>query len=446
MDAPSLLDELERFRNGYFKLRNVVHDRTTDLPAYPVLVDALRTLLDHRPHVGVIHVEAVNLGLLESTYGWQVLDRVLSRIGGALRDAVGRELPAETLVAVNAVPGDRFIAFVPSGPDGNDCDPDWLAGVARHLRARLEAAFAEDEDLAAVWPALGFEAGHALLSENPFYRFERRVHAAVEDARTLHERRDRRRERLWGSELRRIIREASIDTVFQPVVDLESRSIVGYEALSRGPERSRFESPRALFAMSDRFGSAPDLDRVCRAAALRRSAAGAMEGKLFLNVLPACLHDPDWSRGAVERLLEPSGRGATDVVVEISERAAEADLDRTVEACQGLRALGFGLALDDAGTGYASLVTVERVRPDYVKVDPSLVRGIDGSLLAQEVFQSLSRVGARVGAAVVAVGVEREEEAICLHGAGASLGQGFLFAGPAPVEAWARRARGGGEA
>lgn len=440
MDNTSLLDELERFRNGYLKLRNVVHDRTTELPAYPVLIDALRTVLDRRAQLGVIHVETKNLGLLESTYGWQVLDRVLRRIAATIRGAVGAELPGGTLLAVNAVPGDRFLAFVPEAPGGADVDATWLAAAARGLRMRLEAAFEDDETVASLWPGLGFEAGHALLSENPFYRFERRVHAAVEEARTLHERRDRRRERLWGVELRRIIRDASIGTVFQPVVQMESREVIGFEALSRGPERSRFESPRALFAMSDRMGSASELDRVCRAAALRRSASDGVSGKLFLNVLPACLSDPEWSSGGIGRLLESTRRSPEDLVIELSERAVEADLARTAAVCREIKQLGFGLAVDDAGTGYASLITLERLRPDYVKVDPSLVRGIDDSLIVQEVFASLAQMGARIGAQVVAVGVEREEEAACLRAAGASLGQGFLFASPAPVEMWAGRA------
>jgi EAL domain-containing protein (putative c-di-GMP-specific phosphodiesterase class I) len=284
---------------------------------------------------------------------------------------------------------------------------------------------------------VSFEAGHALLSENPFYRFERRVHAAVAEARALHAGRHRRRGRLAESELRRIIRDGSITTLFQPVVEMASGEVVGYEALSRGPLRSRLESPRALFALSDRVGASRDLDRACRIAALRRSATG-LRGPIFVNVRPETLTDPEWTGGTVGSLLEENGREATDVVLEVSERCLDGDLGAVAAATRALRERGFRIALDDAGTGYASLVTVETLRPDFLKVDASLVRGIDGSLILQEVVLSLARIGARVGAHVVGVGVEREDEARCLRDVGASLAQGFLYAVPAPAEAWTR--------
>ena len=69
----------ESYRTNYLKLRSVLHDRVTDLPAFPVLLDALRTGLDERRHLGVLHIEPANLDLVESLYGWQVFDRILEQ-------------------------------------------------------------------------------------------------------------------------------------------------------------------------------------------------------------------------------------------------------------------------------------------------------------------------------------------------------------------------------
>ena len=433
MDDPRALEAaLERYRNAYLRLRGALHDRNTGLPAYPVLVDTLREKLDQRRHLGVVHVEAANLDLVESLYGWQVFDRVVARAGDTIRESVGLEIPSGAVLAVAGVPGDRFVVFLPDGPEGTEADGDWLARVAGRLRARLEQTFDDDDDLAGISPRLEFRAGWSLLSENPFYRFERRVHQAVEEARARHRRREQRRDHASRAELRRILRDEAVSVLFQPVLDLGTRRVFGFEALTRGPEGSPLEMPRAMFALSGRMGAGADLDRVCRSAALR--AAGAMAGseKLFLNVLAASLTDPDWKRGAVG-LLDSSSRRPEDVVLEVSERALGDQPQTYARACESLRSLGFGLALDDVGTGYASLLALEALRPDYLKVDVSLVRGIHEQLIKRELFGSIVQAAARIGAGVVAVGVEQEEEVAALRESGAAYGQGYLFASPGPA-------------
>lgn len=429
-------EALERYRNAYLELRGALHDRTTDLPAYPLLAGTLRTWLDTRRHVGVVHVEAANLVLVESIYGWQVFDRILARMAAAMRACLGAELPADTRLAIDAVPAERLVAFVPSDHQGRDIDPVALSRFAADVKARLEETF-DDEDFGSLSPQLAFRVGYAILSDNPFYRLERRIHGAVAEARSLEDRRELQRERVWRSELHRILRDRSISVLFQPVVELASRRILGYEALSRGPKDSALEMPRAMFALSDRVGAAVDLDRVCRSAALSASEAVAGWGKLFLNVHPACLGDPDW-RGGVGNVLDASARSASDLVLELSERRLGDDVDQFSHACGELRREGFGIALDDVGTGYASLRTLEKVRPDFVKVDVSLVRGIDVDLIRQEAMVSIVRSATRVGASVVGVGVETEAEAEVLRDSGTAYGQGYLFAGPSPLGALLR--------
>ncbi len=432
MDPHQDGDEAERARNEYLRLRGALHDRITGLPAYPLLFDRLRAWLDDRRYVGVLHVDVANLDLVESLYGWQVFDRILARVASLLKGSVGVELPEGTLLAINGVAGDRFVAFVREASGAREVGGEDLGRLASLLQVRLEAAF-DEEDFASLSPRLLFRTGHSLLSDNPYYRFERRVHAAVEEARTLNARRARRRDLTLGAELKRIIRDAAVSTVFQPVVDLGTLAVIGYEALARGPKDTLFEMPRTMFALSDRLGVAVDLDRVCRKTALLESkgVAGRGSGKIFLNVLPGSLQDPEWIGGSVGSQLEAASLGPPDVVLEVSERGADTDLDRLAAAFATLKAHGFGLALDDVGTGYASLATLQRVRPDYLKVDASLVRGIHQNLIQQELLSSLVQIGRQMGAAVIAEGVEAEEEAAARREAGARDGQGFLVAVPA---------------
>jgi len=417
------------YRSRYLKLKSVLHDRATGYPAVAVLLDQLRHRLDGRRSLGVLQVSIENLALVESLYGWQVLDRVLSKVALEIRESCGEELPKETLLAINAVAGDRFAAFVIERTDGREVDAVSMRSFGDALRGRIEAALG-DEEFNGLGPRLTARVGHALLSRNPFYRFERRVYAALDEAASWETDQRQRRERNLTHELRRIIQEAKIETVFQPVVDLRTHAVLGYEALSRGPADSPLELPRAMFLASDEAGISSDLDRTCRETALRAMREIAKPGKVFLNALPHDLADDEVQQAELLETLHEVALAPHDLVLEFSERAAQQDPEDFVECLARLQSRGFGIALDDIGTGYASQPVIEEVRPEYLKLDTSLVRGIEENLIKQELIASLIRVAARIGASVIGEGVETHLEAQTLIDAGAQFGQGHLFAEP----------------
>jgi EAL domain-containing protein (putative c-di-GMP-specific phosphodiesterase class I)/GGDEF domain-containing protein len=420
----------DRYRAGYLKLKSVLYDRATGLPAFPVLFDELHAMLDSRREIGVLHVEVANLEMVESLYGWQTFDRIVARVAGLLRDAVGQELPADTLLAVNGVAGDRFACFLPQQPTGADVDEPFLGSAGRSICQRLDEAF-DDDAFTGLSPRLCFRAGHALLSANPFFRFERCVYNAVEKARTTHDRLERRRDLSWGEELNEIIHGAQVETLFQPVVELESRSVLGFEALSRGPRDTMFEAPRAMFALSDRVGVADELDRVCCESALRAFSTLSQGGKAFVNVLPPSLEDRGWIRDGLLPLLRGIGVEPGEVVFEVSERFAHADPQPFVSQLERFREDGFGLALDDVGTGRAGIEAVKRLRPDYLKLDVSLVRNVDEQMIQQDVVKSIAELAEKIDAAVIGEGVESRAEAEMLSRSGARYAQGYFFAQPA---------------
>jgi EAL domain-containing protein (putative c-di-GMP-specific phosphodiesterase class I)/GGDEF domain-containing protein len=430
MSKPPPKRKTTDYRTGYLKMRSVLHDRVSGLPAFPLLFDEARTLLERRKALGVLHVEIVDLQMVESLYGWQVVDRIVALVAGGLRSCVGTELPPSTRIALNGVAGDRFVLFVPSRTDGADVDGAFLADLGRALHGLLEDSF-DAETLDGLNPGLHVRVGHALLSPNPFYRFERCVYAAIEEARGQYARRERRRELSWAEELRSIIRGGSVRTLFQPVVELETRRIVGHEALSRGPQDSMFETPLAMFALSERVGIADELDRLCFAAAVRASAGLRERGKLFVNLRREGEGGESRQREALIAALEGQGLVPSDLVLEFTERSADADPEPLVERLRRFKDAGFEVALDDVGTGRAGLQTIERIEPDYLKLDRCLVRNLDTSLMQQEVLHTLVRLAERIGGAVIGEGVESDAEAAVLAAGGALYGQGHLFALPA---------------
>ena len=111
------------------------------------------------------------------------------------------------------------------------------------------------------------------------------------------------------------------------------------------------------------------------------------------------------------------------MVLEVSERAADGEPAELTEACRGLKRAGFRLGLDDVGTGFSSLASVERIRPDFLKVDATIVRELHLHLIKQDVVASVLHVAERLGCTVVAEGVETEDEAEMLRRLGARYAQ-----------------------
>jgi PAS domain S-box-containing protein len=217
--------------------------------------------------------------------------------------------------------------------------------------------------------------------------------------------------------------------VFQPIIELSSGAIVGYEALTRFTDGSR---PDETFAMALECGLGMKLETATIAAALvvaRRLPARAW---LSLNVSPSLLAD-------VERLGAALGLRTRQLVLEITEH-------EEIEAYGPLRdaALRLGpdvrLAVDDAGAGVANFHHLVELRPDFVKIDASLVRGVDSDVSRQAVVAGILHFAAAAQCQVIAEGIETEEELGKIAELGVSLGQGYLLGRPAPVEDWLRDA------
>jgi EAL domain-containing protein (putative c-di-GMP-specific phosphodiesterase class I) len=216
--------------------------------------------------------------------------------------------------------------------------------------------------------------------------------------------------------------------VLQPVVDLARGVVAGYEALSRF-DRPPVADPDRWFAAAGHLGWSGPLEALVlrRALALRpRLAPGRF---LSVNVSPALLATP-----ALREVLAGAG-DLTGLVLELTEHEPFDDLDALLAALAPWRAAGASVALDDAGTGYSGLRQLAHLRPDLVKLDRSLVSGIDGDLVKQALAESLGAFAGRLDAWLLAEGVERREELDVLAGLGVPLAQGHLLGRPADAPA-----------
>jgi EAL domain-containing protein (putative c-di-GMP-specific phosphodiesterase class I) len=239
-----------------------------------------------------------------------------------------------------------------------------------------------------------------------------------------------RRQRAMSGGIRELIAqhmafERMLPTVFvhrQPIVRWSKRRVEGYECLLRAREPS-LPHPGAILEAAERFERLHDLGRVVRE---RCAEPGGPATLVFVNLHPVDIDD--------EQLYDatsPLGRMSERVVLEITERARFDDLDRARRAVCRLRDMGFRIAIDDIGAGFAGLSSLTTFEPDVVKLDMSLVRGIHDSRVKRRLVDTLIRVCAELSIMVIAEGVETSAELGALLDLGCDVFQGYLFAKPA---------------
>lgn len=236
---------------------------------------------------------------------------------------------------------------------------------------------------------------------------------------------DRRRAASVAERMQRLIRGEGLHVAFQPIVDLASGRVVGAEALARFKD-SRGEpiATERTFLDAHAVGLGVELELAVIALALGCQERLPDGRYLALNVSPAVLDNP----GLVEELERHEiGR---PLVVELTEHQPVEDYLALGEQLDRLRGLGIRVAVDDVGSGFSSFRHVTRVNPDILKLDRTLVMGIDDDPVRQSLASAIVSFARDVGAVVVSEGIESENELCCLKDLAVGCGQGFHLARP----------------
>ena len=219
-----------------------------------------------------------------------------------------------------------------------------------------------------------------------------------------------------------ILADSLISSRFQPIVELDSGTVVAYEALSRGPVDTVFHNPAALFDRAHELGRVSDLDLACWLSSVRTAAelGFTTAHTLFVNVEPGSLRRAD---------LTDAPHPPAPAVLEVTERALLNDPAGLFYAIDRARALGYRIAIDDLGADPASLALLPLLAPDLIKLDMSLIRERPDQDAAR-VMSAVAAHAERTGAVVLAEGIETEEHRVTALALGATYGQGWLFGHP----------------
>jgi EAL domain-containing protein (putative c-di-GMP-specific phosphodiesterase class I) len=227
-----------------------------------------------------------------------------------------------------------------------------------------------------------------------------------------------------------VLRDGRLRMVFQPIIELATGNLHGLEALARFDVRPA-QSPDRWFAEAAAVGRSTDLELAAVAAALRELPWFPAGVLLTLNVSA----ETAVSDGLVRLLAEvPPGR----VVLELTEHAPVRDYAELASALRSLRDRGIGIAVDDAGAGYAGLQHVLRLHPDVVKLDLELIRDVDTDRAKRALVSAMASFAADIGAIIVAEGIETAAELAVLRELGVGCGQGYHLGRPAELSSLSR--------
>lgn len=238
---------------------------------------------------------------------------------------------------------------------------------------------------------------------------------------------------LPASEMQQILLGGNVDVLLQPIVDLRTGEAVGYEALTRGPGGSRLFKPADLFEAALEEGCFHTLESMCRRRALEAKKKSLAPGvQIFVNMDPRlmpCLLGPacptcGWIR---ELDLSPG-----EIVFELTERVFVGGDPIMLRALERCRHQGHRIALDDVDIGYSGMATMVALRPDYIKLDGYLVRGVSNDVYRRNLIKGLASYCNETGIGLVAECIETAEELEILCRIGVTYGQGYFLAPPGP--------------
>ncbi|HEY5662453.1 MAG TPA: EAL domain-containing protein [Ilumatobacter sp.] len=434
MLAITHIEDVTEQRRAAEQLRYAArHDELTGLPNRAYLMHLLedRLITSEVGGVAVLFVDLDQFKVINDSLGHEVGDQLIQVLSERLRSVLREE---DVLARFG---GDEFIVVLSGDP----------VDVAERLRRAVHPPVVIGEHELFVTASIGYSANHEpgmspndLLrdADAAMYRAKARGRDCVEAFEAGGHETGVQALRTAG-ELRRGIERGEIVPYFQPIVDLDSGRVLGYEVLARWlhPDRGLLP-PNDFLPLAEETGLLIDLgakilrDSLAQLAQWRASGHPFANCAISVNVGTRQLVDPNFYDTVTAALAE-TGIDADSLWLEITETSLLADVKAATVALRELRSLGLHLSVDDFGTGYSSLTYLKRFPVEAIKIDRTFVSGLGIEQEDSTIVEAVIRLGQALGLTVVAEGIESPLQLSRLRELGCDRGQGYLFGRPRPA-------------
>jgi EAL domain-containing protein (putative c-di-GMP-specific phosphodiesterase class I) len=401
-----------------------------ELPTVVREYKQLEKNLDDLGYLACITIQVENLNRIEYQYGSTIYHQLLGKIAKIISTLKEKDFRKEDVFVIDLFDVDTFVLFLSAPRKSCTMLLDHLETLVERVRVRIA-----NEVFQTLYPYFKVYSkpaiGYALVIRNPMITNMRLIMRVVTEAKKMGEFLSERQSYVSKYMLQKMIIEGNVDTVFQPIVQLDTLEITGYEALSRGPEDTEFASPLLMFMLAAEYGLSYELDVLCRRNAFENIRRAKTDKKIFVNTLTMTVHDPEFRGAYLKELLEDLKIKPENVVFELNEKLAIDNYDLFRTAMKDYLDIGIVHASDDIGAGNSDLERIMELSPGFLKIDLGLVRDIDKSHMKQEIIKAMVSLAQGIGSLIVAEGVETKGEYRKLKELGVTYGQGYLFAKPA---------------
>jgi diguanylate cyclase (GGDEF)-like protein len=402
-------------------------DPLTGLPNRLLWLELARAALESGRQTLVL-IDVDRFRQLVTAFGARFADRILVEVSDRLLASIGAS-------GILGRSGRQFALLVPF-------ESDAISSLLARIQAAIRAPFAPNADTIELSACLGVATSCADADAEALFAD---AEVALAQAKSLGTARDaifdpafrRRAVRHieMQYELSRAISDEELRLDFQPIVELETDAIVGYEALVRWqhPDRGVL-APRDFLGIAQDCGAGAAIDNWVLVEACRQGSLWARAGQpanICVNVAPERFAVAGFVE-RVERALSITGLDAARLVIEITEGGILVDVGAARATLAALNRVGVRVALDDYGTGYSSLADLAALPVDELKIDTSFVAGLGSDRARTAIVHAIVGLGQMLGITVVAEGIENAAQALALRAVGCQFGQGFHLGSPGP--------------
>jgi diguanylate cyclase (GGDEF)-like protein len=368
---------------------------------------------------------------VNDTYGHRAGDRLLREVADRLVDAVR---PQDFVARLG---GDEFALLI---SDANE--QDVVFRIAKRVLATIAEPFVTDSYRGDVTVSVGIAIypGDGKDTDTLMQRADAAMYQAKASGRNTYAVFNKELDKLVRQrlevelQLRDAIREGRIFAHYQPLIDLTTHKVVGFEALARWRHPTRgIVGAEEFIAIAEDAGLIGDIFSAVLHEACQNSRDWDPDLSLAVNVSPTQFRDPRLA-DRIFSILEETGVAPERLEIEITESALVVDVEATKRTIEGLKAKGIRIVLDDFGTGYSSLRHLHELPFDKIKIDQSFVRRLGADEESRKIIDSIIGLSHALGLITVAEGIETDQEAAWITEHGSELGQGFLFSRPVSAE------------
>jgi EAL domain-containing protein (putative c-di-GMP-specific phosphodiesterase class I) len=233
-------------------------------------------------------------------------------------------------------------------------------------------------------------------------------------------------------EMIQVIQKGEFASYLQPIIELENYELFAYESLLRSADPSQSLNPGELFKAASLTGFHSMLDQQARRTAIESRAAHIEKGvKSFINFLPSTIYNPEFCLKHTFNIVEKNGVKPEELVFEVVETEKIKDVNHLKSVFDVYKREGMEVALDDVGSGFATIEMLALLQPDYVKIDRSYISDCDKNIGKQQFLKGVIHTSRELGISVLAEGIERKEELAFCKEVGVKYAQGYLIGKPA---------------